>query len=92
MNAYYNDSNIRKTSIEDKTTSAVCSIISFITSRTFTFVIKCAVIFAVLFGFVATVGMIDNGTIGFFVGICICALLSLVEIITIGSLSSQKKE
>lgn len=92
MNAYYNDSHIRKKSLEDRTASAICSVISIITNKTFTLALRCMIIFAVLFGFVATVGMIDNGAVGFFPGVCICAVLSLVEIVAIGSLSSKKKE
>lgn len=92
MNAYYNESNVRKKSIEDRTASLACSFISFITSRTFSIVIKCMIVLAVIFGFVATVGMIDNGSVGFFPGVCICAVLSIVETAIIGSLSSKKKK
>ena len=91
MNAYYNDSHIRSASLEDRTTSAICSLISFITNRTFVNIVKLALIALSLVGFIATVGRIDNGSVGFFAGMSICAGFSLLEIVIIGSMVGQKK-
>lgn len=91
MNAYYNESNVRRATLEDKTTSAICALISFITNKTFVTIVKLAVIALAFFGFIATVGRIDSGSIGFFAGVAICAGFSLLEIIVIGSMAGQKK-
>ena len=91
MNAYYNDSHIRSASLEDRTASAICSLISFLTNKTFVNIIKLALITLSLVGFIVTVGRIDSGSVGFVAGISICACLSLLEIIVIGSMAGQKK-
>ena len=91
MNAYYNESNVRRATLEDKTTSLICALISFITNKTFVTVVKLAVIAIAFFGFVATLGRIDSGSVGFFGGVIMCAVFSLLEIIVIGSMVGQKK-
>ncbi len=91
MNAYYNETNITKRTVEDRLTTGACAIISVLTNKSFLKFIKLAIIALALFGFVCIVGMIDAGTLGFFSGIAICALLSLVEIITISTMVGQKE-
>lgn len=90
MNIYLNDSEIKKTNLEDKAASVFCKLISLITNKFFIFAVKLTVIIAAAFGFVATVGSVSNGNMSFFVGILICALLSFVEILAVGSLSQDK--
>ena len=91
MNAYFNHSDIQKKTLEDRFTSIICSIISFFTNKTLVNFIKLAVISVGLFFFFATIGKIDNGSMGVFAGIMVCATISLLEIIVIGSFTDQKK-
>ena len=91
MNAYYHDSDITKTSLEDRATSAVCSFISLLTNKTFLTIVKLIVIALALVGFVATLGKISNGSIGFFMGIVVCAVLAALDIATIRSMVEQNK-
>lgn len=90
MNIYINDREIKRTNLEDKAASVICKLISLITNKFFVSAVKIAVIFAAAFGFVATVGSVSNGNMSFGVGILICALLSFVEILAVGSLSQGK--
>lgn len=91
MNAYYHDSDIQKTNLEDKATSAVCSFISLLTNKTFVTVAKLIIIALALVGFVATLGKINDGTIGFFMGVVVCAICAVLDITAIGSMIDQKK-
>ena len=91
MNAYYHDSDIKKTNIEDRAASAACSLISLLTSKTFVTVVKLIIIALSMVGFVATLGKIDNGSIGFFMGVVVCAVFAGLDIITIGSMVEQRK-
>lgn len=91
MNAYYHDSDIKRTNLEDRATSAVCSIISLLTNKTFVTIVKLIVIALSCVGFIATLGQIDSGSIGFFAGVVICAAFAGLDIVTIGSMVEQKK-
>ena len=91
MNAYYNDSDITKTSLEDRATSAACSFISLLTNKTFVTVIKLIVIALALVGFIATLGKINDGSIGFFMGVVICTVCAVLDIAAIASMVEQRK-
>ena len=91
MNAYYHESDITKTSLEDKATSVACSFISLLTNKTFVTIVKLIIIALALVGFVTTLGKINNGSIGFFMGVVICAVFAVLDIATIGSMIEQKK-
>ncbi len=91
MNAYYHDSDIQKTNLEDRATSAICSFISLLTSKTFVTIVKLIIIALSMVGFVATLGKIDSGSVGFFMGVIICAVFAALDIVTIGSMVEQKK-
>ncbi len=91
MNAYYHDSDIKKTNLEDKATSAVCSLISLLTNKTFLTVVKLIVVVLALVGFVATLGKINDGSIGCFMGVIVCAVFAVLDIATLGSMVEQKK-
>ena len=91
MNAYYHDSDIKKTNLEDRATSAICSFISLLTNKTFVTVIKLIIIALSLVGFFATLGKINDGSIGFFMGVVVCAVFAILDIATIGSMVEQNQ-
>lgn len=91
MNAYYNDSHFKKTSVEDKAANAVCKIISLFTNNIFVTVLKIIAVISAIWGFVATVGKVSDGEMSFIGGVLICAVLSVIEIFVIGSIV-QKDE
>ncbi len=91
MNAYYNESDITKTSLEDRATSAACSLISLLTNKTFINIVKLIVIALALVGFVVTLGKINDGSVGFFIGVIVCTAFATLDIATIGSMVEQKK-
>ncbi len=91
MNAYYHETDIAKTSLEDRATSAACSFISLLTNKTFVTVIKLIVVALALIGFVVTLGKINDGSVGFFIGVVVCAVFAVLDIATIGSMIEQKK-
>ena len=92
MNAYYNESNIRKEPIADRTATLLYNLIAFLTNTKTVNIFKVSVITLALFAFVATVGMVDNGTIGFFWGAVICGILSTLEISVIKSMTKKSSE
>ena len=91
MNAYYHDSDITKTSLEDRATSVACSFISLLTNKTFLTIVKLIVIALALVGFVVTLGKINDGSVGFFAGVIVCGVFAVLDIATIGSMVEQKK-
>ena len=92
MNAYYNDFDIKKHSgIDDKCISVICAIMKFFSNRYFIGALKVSIIVVALFGFIATVGMVDEGTLGFFSGTAICFIISAVEFVLVGSMVKKAR-
>lgn len=90
MNMYINDSEIKRTNIEDKAAGMFCKLISLITNKFFVTAVKLAIILAAALGFIATVGTVSSGDMSFAAGIAICAMLSFIEILAVGSISQGK--
>ena len=91
MNAYYNESDIRSRSLSDKTSDALCALISVLTNKKLVSLVKICIISISLFAFIATVGMVNDGRVGFFMGTLICGTLSLLEISVIKSMNEKRK-
>ena len=92
MNAYYNPSDIKKTTVGDKLIGIICAIISFIASAKTQTVAKAVCALSVLIGFFVTISRVNGGSLSIGWGILICCLLTVVEICTISSMMGEKSE
>ena len=100
MNAYFENTTysnrlssapaITDVRIGDKLISVICAIIAFFTCSVMVKVEKATVATALFFSFFGVIGSIDNGSLGLFGGVALCALIILIEFLTLKSMVDRR--
>ena len=100
MNAYfdnqaytnrpYSSPSITNVRVGDKLISVICAIIAFFTCSVMVKVEKATVATALFFAFFGVIGSIDNGSVGLLGGVLLCALISLIEFLTLKSMVDRR--
>ena len=100
MNAYFDNRtysdrlssapSVSGARIGDRLISVICAIIAFFTCSVMVKVEKATVATALFFAFFGIVGSIDNGGIGLLGGVLLCALVTVIELITLKSMVDHR--
>ena len=95
MNAYYeneafakrinNTAALPEVNVGDKLISIICAIVAFFTRASVIRVTKATFCTALFFAFFGIIGAMENGSIGLFFGIVLCALTTLFEYLALKS-------
>lgn len=100
MNAYYenksftsrinNTASIREVNVGDKLISLICAVVAFLTRASVVKVTKAAICTALFFAFFGIIGAMDNGNVGLFVGILLCAAVTFFEFLMLRSTFAKR--
>lgn len=100
MNAYYENrtysnklsstSSIAGANVGDKLISLICALVAFFTRASVVRVTKAAFCTALFFAFFGIIGAMDNGSIGMFFGVALCAVITLFEYLALRSTFAKR--
>ena len=80
--SFFTDAPVQKTKLEkwlEKLSRVLFSILVFLSSAAFVKLAKCIGVAGSLVGFVGIIGAMEQGTLGLGIGLCIGAVLLLIE-------------
>ena len=84
--------SITDTRVGDRLISVICAIIAFFTCTAMVKIEKATLATALFFSFFGVVGGMDNGSIGLLIGLVLCALITLVEFLTLKSMVARSSD